>query len=86
MKRVCLFISITLTIMMIELFYWGDLLRNPEDPAMNITVEAIASSNGDEDQFSMTTTTGTDPTSLILLGSGLIGLIGIGIKKKKRID
>lgn len=67
-----------------ELFYWGDLSVSSQKLSANIETDAIAALDKSADHFSIPTASAMDPTSMILLGSGLVGLAGIGRRKSKK--
>lgn len=68
-----------------ELFYWGDLSATSQELSANTATDAItALDNSGDDLTKSTTVSAIDPTSMILLGSGLIGLAGIGRRKTKQ--
>jgi hypothetical protein len=80
MKRFSFLIALGV-FLIFELFHWGDLSTTPHDSNYSITTDAIAALDKSGDHFSMTAVPAIDPATMILLGSGLVGLAGIGRKK-----
>jgi hypothetical protein len=68
----------------IELFHWNDLAAPSQALSSKITTNAIAALDKRGDDFSISALSAIDPTTMILLGSGLIGLAGIGRRKNKK--
>lgn len=68
----------------IELFHGEDLSMNSPDLSYNFTTDAIASLNGSDEKLPIKKTLGVDPATIILLGSGVVGLIGFGRKRMKK--
>jgi hypothetical protein len=66
-----------------ELFYWGDLSATSQELSANTATDAITALDQSGGDLTMSTVSAIDPTSMILLGSGLIGLAGIGRRKTK---
>jgi hypothetical protein len=79
-KYVCFFIGFAV-IIAVELFYWEDFAGTPRDLSRNFSNGAIASQTTDGETDSEQPKAGIDPVILLLLGSGLIGLVGLGRKQ-----
>ncbi len=79
-KYICFFIGFAV-IIAVELFYWADFAQTPRDLSRNFSNGAIASQTTDGELESAETEAGIDPVIILLLGSGLIGLVGLGRKR-----
>lgn len=82
-KYICFFIGFAI-ILSIELFYWEDLTRNPQDLSQKFSNGAIASQMDSEEETTVKAGRGIDPTVFILLGTGVVGLVGLGSKRSKK--
>jgi hypothetical protein len=74
--------------MVIEIFNAEDLSMKPQDLSYNFTTDALASlkDGDDESEDKRKPTLGyikSDPTTILLLGSGMIGLAGLARRKTK---
>lgn len=67
-----------------ELFQWDDLTRSPQVLTHNLSTDAVAALNNAGDDLSMTPASAIDLSTVILLGCGLVGLVGLGRKKTDR--
>jgi hypothetical protein len=83
-KRLFSFLIMTvLMFIVIEGFNAEDLSMTSQDLTYNFTTDALASLNQGNEVQSKPTSSKMDPTTLLLLGSGLIGLAGFGRKNMK---
>ena len=82
-KYVCFFIGFAV-IIAVELFYWEDFAGTPQDLSRNFSNGAIASQTDDGETASAQPNAGIDPVIILLLGSGLIGLVGLGRKRTSK--
>lgn len=84
MKRLFSFLIATvLMFIVIEVFNAEDLSMTSQDLTYNFTTDALASLNEGNKVQSTMKSSNADPTSMLLLGSGLIGLAGFGRKSMK---
>ena len=83
MKRLFSFLIILFTFLVIELFNGEDLSLVTQDFKYNFTADAIAA-NENTGVVVETNETTVDPTMMILLGSGLVGLAGFGRRRLEK--
>ena len=85
MKKLFSFLIITFFMFVVlEIFNAEDLSMTSHDLTYKFTTDALASLNNGEEMQSTTTTSAIDPTTVLLLGSGLVGLAGFGRKRIKQ--
>ncbi len=83
-KKLISFIMITaIMFIVIEIFNAKDLSMTSQDLTYNFTTDALASLSEDDEAQSPISVVNMDPTTLFLLGSGLVGLAGFGRRKMK---
>ena len=82
-KYICFFIGFVI-ILSIELFYWEDFSGNPKELSQKFSNGAIASSTENGEDATAKTGTGIDPAIIVLLGTGVVGLVGIGRKRASK--
>ncbi|WP_419661675.1 hypothetical protein [Desulfosarcina variabilis] len=85
MNKLFSFLIITLLMFMVlEIFNAEDISMKSQDLSYNFATDALASLNENEaPPTSGIDYSAFDPTVMLLLGTGLVGLAGLGIRKKK---
>lgn len=68
----------------IEVFDSKDLSMTSQDLTYHFTTNALASLNEGDEKQSAVSSSRIDSTTMLLLGSGLIGLAGFGRKRIKK--
>lgn len=85
MKRLFSFLVLILFMfVVIEIFNAKDISITSQDLTYNFTTDALASLNDGNQTQEMESESAVDPTTMLLLGSGLIGLAGFGRKRIKQ--
>jgi hypothetical protein len=84
-RRLFSFLLMTfIMFMVLEIFNAEDISMRSQDLSYNFTTDALASLSENEDQLEPAIDYSTvDPTAILLLGTGLVGLAGLGIRKIK---
>ena len=67
----------------IEIFNAEDLSMTSQNLSYNFTADALASLATEAEEPSVTGTSSLNPETMLLLGSGLIGLAGFGKRKNE---
>ena len=75
------FLMIFLLILAVELFPWDDFSSTSPKVTHYFPTDAVAALGNAGNEFSMKPASVLDPATVILLGSGLVGLFGLGRKK-----
>jgi hypothetical protein len=84
-KRIFSFLVLILFMfVVIEIFNAKDISITSQDLTYNFTTDALASLNEGNSTQEMESASAVDPTTILLLGSGLIGLAGFGRKRIKK--
>lgn len=86
MKKLFSFLMITLIMFMVlEIFHAEDLSMKSQDPTYHFTTDALASLHENKSELKPAAANYAtfDPTIMLLLGTGLVGLAGLGIRKRK---
>jgi len=82
MRRISFLLAFSL-FLVVELFHWDDLSSTYLNANYAFTTNAIAALDDSSDTLSMAKDPAIDPATMILLGSGLVGLAGIGRRKDR---
>ena len=85
MRRLFSFLLMTFVIFMVlEMFNAEDISMKSQDLTYNFTTDALASLSDNKGQLKPAIDdSAVDSTAILLLGTGLVGLAGLGIRKIK---
>ena len=85
MKRIFSFLIIIFSFLVVELFNGENLSLTPQDVNYNFTTDAVAALNENDNTLKASNSaSAVDPTMMILLGSGLVGLAGFGRRRLEK--